>query len=361
MHRKQPIHSNNRNNIYGSFGNRFFYTIMTRQGILDKLSQQINPNNLKLDKRLVVFLVFVGIATLLWFLAALEKNHITSIEHPVVFNDLPNNKVLVNELPSKLTLEVEGKGFTILRHNWDISKSPVVIKFTQLSQGISQKKGILRLDIPTSQIKSRISNQLDNLKVLSITPDSLHFVLAGTSTKKVPVISNLSFDLQKQYMIRDKIKISPDSITVTGPALIIDTLSGIYTTSLRLRNLNRSASRTLNLENPNTQLKLETDKVEIEIPVEQFTEKKLTIPIDPINLPDSLNLKTFPATVEATFRVVMSAYDKIQPEDFRIVVDYLDIESGTSSKIKAKILLAPSLIENPRIKPEIMDYLLEQK
>ena len=317
--------------------------------------------NIKLDKPLLVFLVFFGIATFLWFLAALEKDYTTTIEHPVLFTDLPEDKVVVSELPSKLKLEVEAAGLTLLRHNWDISKNPVEIKFSQLLRGKKNNQENFKLSIPSSQIKSRIANQLDNIAVIEVLPDSLHFLLSGSDRRKVPVISNISFVLEKQFMIRDKIEISPDSVVVIGPSVMLDTLSGIYTSSLRFRKLNHSLTRNLNLEIPNDQLRIETTKVIVDIPVEQFTEKKLTIPVDPINLPDSLNLKTFPASVEAIFRVVISAFDNIQPEGFKIVVDYFDIEAGNILKIKPNVLMAPSLIENLRIEPELVDYLLEQK
>ena len=333
---------------------------MANQKIHDLLSGKLIPFRLKPDKRWVAFLVFFGIATFLWFLAALEKSYNTNIDHPVIFSHIPRDKVVVNKLPDKLSLEVQGTGYDILRHNWDITKSQIDIKLNQFIKGISSAEE-QSISIQSNQIKSRVTSQLNDLLVLNILPDSLVFVLSASSKKKIPVISGVSFELEKQYMIRDKIIIKPDSVVVTGPTIIMDTLSGIYTSDIRLKNLDHSVKRNLDIIMPNDQLKTDTRRVSIEIPVEQFTEKKLTIPVYPVNLPDSLNLKTFPATVQATFRVVISAYDQIQPEDFKIVVDYLDIEPGTTNKIKPKIMMAPGLIENPRIKPELMDYLLEQK
>ncbi len=58
---------------------------------------------------------------------------------------------------------------------------------------------------------------------------------------------------------------------------------------------------------------------------------------------------------------LISAFDQIDPTDFMIVADYLDIEFSTSRKLKPRIEMAPSLIEHPKIQPELVDYLLENK
>ncbi|MCK5821783.1 MAG: hypothetical protein KAH17_07850, partial [Bacteroidales bacterium] len=117
----------------------------------------------------------------------------------------------------------------------------------------------------------------------------------------------------------------------------------------------------LSLISPLDRIELSLKRVAVEIAVEQYTEKSLTVPIEGINIPDSVHLKTFPSHAQITFRVVISAYDLIQSQDFRVGADYLEISSSPLTKIKPRIIMAPDLIENPRINPELVDYLLEQK
>lgn len=309
----------------------------------------------------MVFLIFVGIATFFWFLRALEQTYISQIEHPVIYTNLPDKKILVKELPRRLSLEVEGTGFAILRHNWDISKNPVRINFEQIYKNTLPQSSQLNVSIPTIQLKPKIASQLNKLRITSIKPDSIDFSFSGTLTRKVPILLDLELGLEKQFMIRDQILISPDSIDVTGPAIILDTLRGIYTANLRFKNLDHSIIRNIGLVKPDEQLRLSEKRVVINVPIEQYTEKSLSVPIEGINLPDSLHLKTFPAQVQLKFRVVISAFDAVRPDNFKVIADYLEIDPASPAKIKPQLILAPSLIENPTISPELVDYLLEKK
>ncbi len=325
------------------------------------LPKRLDQAKLKINKRLVVFLIFVGIATFLWFLRALEQDYVTRISHPVSYTNLPTDKVLVHEMPSKLSIEVKGKGFAIIRHNWDISKNPVQLNFGQLHRQELPSTPSIKIQVFSSQIKPQVASQLTKLSVNSITPESLMFEFSEKITKRVPIHADIFLDLEKQFMIRNGIILLPDSVDISGPAAIVDTINSILTTEIKLKKVNKSIKRNLSLVSPGNELQLSVKKVVVEIPVEQYTEKSLSVPVVAINVPDSLHLKTFPAQVEVKFRVVISAFDLIQPQDFQIVVDYLETAQDSPVKIKPHILVAPGLIENPRIKPEWLDYLLEQK
>jgi len=328
---------------------------------IKQLPNKIRITKLNINKKLVVFLIFVGIATFFWFLRALEQNYITRINHPVVYTNLPDNMVLTENPPRRIHLEVEGEGNAILRHNWNISKSPVKIAFNKVYRNKLPKENYFLISIPTNQIRPMVETQLNKLKVRKIEPDSLNFYFSASSTKRVPVIANIDLGLEKQYMVRKKIIIKPDSVDLSGPTVIIDTIKSILTTDLKFKKLDHSIKRNLSLLNPNKLLTLSFKKVAVEIPVEQYTEKSMSVPIEGINVPDSVHLRTFPAHVQITFRVVISAFDLIQEQDFRIIADYTEISPSSPGKIKPRILMAPDLIDNPKINPELVDFLLEQK
>ncbi|MBU2267880.1 MAG: YbbR-like domain-containing protein, partial [Bacteroidetes bacterium] len=61
--------------------------------------------------------------------------------------------------------------------------------------------------------------------------------------------------------------------------------------------------------------------VEIKIPVEQFTEKVLFIPIKVINNKQYLNVKLVPDKVKITFMVSLSDYSIVHEDNFDAVVD----------------------------------------
>ena len=309
----------------------------------------------------MVFLIFGSIATFFWFLRALEQKYVAHIEHPVVYTNLPIDKVLVRELPTRIAIEVEGKGNAILRHNWNIKKNPIKIAFNQVYRNNIPKEETFLISISASEIRPMVEAQLSKLVVHRIEPDSLNFYFSENSTKRVPVVADLNLDLEKQFMLRGRVTITPDSVDISGPTISINAVDSIMTSDLEFKKLDHSVKRNLSLISPLDRIELSLKRVAVEIAVEQYTEKSLTVPIEGINIPDSVHLKTFPSHAQITFRVVISAYDLIQSQDFRVGADYLEISSSPLTKIKPRIIMAPDLIENPRINPELVDYLLEQK
>ena len=334
---------------------------MAGRELVKKMSVIIKLTKLNINRKLLVFLIFGGIATFFWFLRALEQNYVARIDHPIVYSNFPDDKVLVHKLPSRISLEVEGEGYAILRHNWDISKNPVKLVFNQIYRDKFPQEDNVLISVPVSQIKTIVDNQLNDLRVLTIKPDSLNFHFSSSITKRVPVQADIKLDLEKQFMIRNWIIIQPDSVDLSGPTAIVDTVNSILTTDLKFKKLDHSVKKNLGLIIPHDLLSTSVKRVTVEIPVEQYTEKSLSVPIEGINVPDSVHMKTFPAHANITFRVVISAFDLIQTQDFRIGADYLEISDASPVKIKPRILMAPGLIENIRINPELVDYLLEQK
>ncbi len=333
---------------------------MSENGLLKNNPGLTTREKLQLNKRLVIFFIFIGIATFIWLLWTLEKEYNTLIYNPVEYVGLPKDRVLVNDLPSKIQLEVKGNGFAILRHNWDVSKSPLRIDFRELYHDQLNNEDNHKLDLSLKQIKTGLANQLHHIEVNSVFPDTITFRFVRLVKKMVPVVANLEMELEKQYMVRGEVKIIPDSIEISGPSVIIDTVMSVATSPLKLKNLGKNIQKSLALVAIHDKVSMSMTRVQIEIPVEQFTEKSLEVLVYGTNIPDSLHLKLFPAAAQLTFRVVVSEFEAIQPENFKLCVDYSNVIEGIPSKLKILILQSPEYISNIKINPETVGYILEK-
>lgn len=334
---------------------------MADPDLLKKLTGKIENSRIGKNRKLTVFLVFVGIAIFFWFLRALEKEYTTHIDHPVFYQNMPDDQVLVNELPEKMSLEVTGTGFAILKHNWDIAKNPIRINVKQYLKTGVKRGNRIRISLATNLIKNKVDNQLPNLTVIDVLPDSVFFEFSPQFEKKVPVVADLELELEKQFMIRDQVLIDPDSITLKGPGVILDSIHEVSTDLLKFRKVRSTLKRNVALIRPHDQVRMSDKRVVVEIPIEQFTEKTVSVQVNPINLPDSLTMKLFPAQVQVTFKVVVSAFEEIEAGNFVIEADYQQVSHGTTQKISPQLSKTPALIENPRMSPEFLDFLLEKK
>lgn len=49
-------------------------------------------------------------------------------------------------------------------------------------------------------------------------------------------------------MLKNDISIAPDSVDISGPASILDTLKAVYTTPITLKNLSKDVTKTVSFD-----------------------------------------------------------------------------------------------------------------
>ena len=143
---------------------------------LNEISGFFKLEKLKNDKRIVVFMVCLLIATVLWFLNALSKEYSTTITYPVKYVNPPGNQFLSNTPPAKFDLKVEAHGFTLLRHKLNLSFSPIVLNLTNTTQNLEGETGAYTIRSET--LRSRISDQVSSeIRIIEVLPDFFTLVL----------------------------------------------------------------------------------------------------------------------------------------------------------------------------------------
>ena len=140
----------------------------------------------------------------------------------------------------------------------------------------------------------------------------------------------------------------------------MDKLKSIRTESLEVKNLNDTNSFICKLK-PIQSVRFSVNEINVNLFVEQFTEKKVQIPITAVNCPDNLYIRTFPAVVNATFTVGLSQFNSLFPNEIQVFLDYNDLKLGKHNKQKLKITNNTSYISNIRIAPQEVEFLLEEK
>lgn len=318
----------------------------------------LKDHRIHIDGNILTYMICVVIAAILWFLNALNKDYTSEISYPVKYTDFPQGKYLVSSLPETITLEVKAKGFALLGYRISTSFLPMTLDVNAYSNHSLEKNNVLEYTLRLNDIKDKLNNQLSSdIKLLDIKPREINFKFSHAESRKIPVVPVVAYDLKKQYILKDKIDTDPDSILVSGPALIIDTLKYIPTERWEAGEIGKDISRNIRLDIPSN-LTAEEKEVKVNIHLERFTEARRTIPIRIDGLPDSLTIRLFPASVEVTYEIGLSMYDRIKDKDFDFAVDF---QKGTTSDfltVKAKKI--PSFIKNLTFTPRKVEYILEK-
>jgi len=327
-------------------------------GFIKPIRQLIQRDKDKFNKKLLVFLFFLVVSTIFWFLSMLNKEYTTDLQYPVEYTNFPEDKVLVGELPSSLTLNVSGYGYTLLRYRLSRQLLPIIFDVNSFSLNrISDEEDTFF--ILTGVARNKISDQLAGIEINDIRPDTLFFQFTDVVSRKIPVKAELDLGFRQQYMQSGSVLIEPDSVVAAGPEPVIDTLEHARTNMLSLQDVDRTVEEHVSLSSYDY-VSFSEEKVKITVPVEQFTESSIKIPIEAVNVPEELKLKTFPSEVTASFIVPLSDYDRVSQEQFRIYVDYDKLQQENVGRLPVELAAAPEFVRNVRYNPQMVDFIVEK-
>ena len=312
------------------------------------------------DGRIVIFLICIVIATLFWFLNALNKEYTVDLIFPVRYTNLPQNKVLANNPPDQFVLKVNSYGFTILRHKLSMAFSPLIFNVNEFTGGRMETSPNSKFSIATRQFIKRFSGQVSNeLEIVEIQPDTLYFEFDRIVQKKVKVKTAITYTLKRQFYPSGEITTEPDSVLVSGPESIMDTLACIRTKFQTYKDLDKDIQRNVQLEQYD-KLILDTKRVVLKIPMEEFTQKQLMVPIHVTGVPDNVSVKLFPDKVKVNFMVGLSHFNEITDKEFELAVTYSDIENK-KQMLDVTVRSQPQHVLSVSINPARVEYLIEKK
>ena len=197
------------------------------------------------------------------------------------------------------------------------------------------------------------------IQILDITPDSLIFQFSERAEKMVPVVPELTLKFEKQYMQVSPFIVEPDSVRISGPKLIIDTIQQVFTEPAMVENVSSPVENEYNLSRI-SKVEMDPSEVWVRVQVEKFTEASMKVPIEVINLPDSLVLRAFPAQVTVSFQVGMNAYKTLNEHFFRAVVDYAEAGTMLANTLQVKLVRMPDYIQSVNYTPKTVEYILEK-
>ena len=317
------------------------------------------PISRKSNMNVLAFAFFLFLSSIFWFSLAINKKYVETISYPLKFENPPPRRILVGELPERLHLTIETTGLEIIRYKLRSTIDPINIDLATFYTKQLSKRDSTKFYIVTNLEKSLISAQFkNNPEIRDIKPDTLYFRFDYLKIKKVPVIPDIELSFEQQYMLVGKPAITPDSIVISGPASVIDTLFSIPTKREQLHGINSPVDLNISLiKIPGTDT--EKRKVRLVADVDKFTEAKITVPVFPKNTPDSIQLKIFPSSVMMSYHVPFKLFDEITAEDFQFTVNFNDI-SQSSDKLKISLDRKPENVTIMGWEPKNVEFIIER-
>ena len=302
------------------------------------------------------FIGFLIASFLIWLLITFSKEYTSVIKYNVVYNNIPQDKLLQETPIKKIDVAIKATGFKILR-------SKIINKTIDLdASSLKRKKSDTYFFLVKDQI-TRIQKQLlFGVEIQEITQDTLYLNLGLLTSKKVALKPDININYQIGYDLLDKIEIKPDSIIISGPESQIKQIDFLNLSSLNLKDVKTDFSEKVTILNSfkEDNLKFSNLNAEVSGKVDKITEGSLQIPFSTKNLPNNVSLTTLADDVEITFIVALSDFSKVTTASFKVECDFTLSEKNNLSYLIPKVVTKPDFVKSVKIIPTKIDFLIQK-
>ncbi|MDR0349874.1 MAG: YbbR-like domain-containing protein [Tannerella sp.] len=307
-------------------------------------------------KEYMIFLFFVLLSLGLWYLQSLQQEYEIEIEIPVKYKNTPANMILTENNPKTIVAKIKDKGTVMLNYIWMHTFSPVEIDMKSAESGESQVTALSR-----RAIEANISRQLfSSTSLISFEPQIIQVEYTELKSKELPVRIDIDLSMKPGFQLADSIKVVPEKAFAHAGNTVLDSLFVLKTVHKEIKNLDKLTEVVVRLQ-PVNGVRMEPNEVKLIIPVEEFTEKRFTLPVLCTDIPDNYVLRTFPASVEIICNIPMSKFKDLSENDFEILIPFREFEENQSAgELLIHLEKKPDWISTPVISPNTIQFIIEQ-
>ena len=318
------------------------------------LKTENKVENLKNNRKLRVFLLFLMLSFLFWILIKLSKNYIADVQFDLVYIEAPQNKLLQNNSDKKIILTLNTIGFKLL--SYSLKNKELNYSLTDLQR----IKGTEYYSITEAEINYLQAQLPAEVVVLKAKPDTLYFDLGIKKSKKVKIIPDVNLQFKPGFNLMKKYTISPEYVTISGPSKFIDSIESVQSDLLELYDVATSFDVAVSLLNTVEGVTLSVDHVNVSAEVEKITEGSFDLPYKVINLPRRYIISTFPKEVKVVYQVALKDYNKITENSFVIQCDYRETVDNNLEYLIPKIIENPNILFDVKIVPNKIEFLVKK-
>lgn len=309
-----------------------------------------------LKKRKVkVFLMFLLFSGLAWFINNLSGTYTSNVIFDLKYVNTPENLLLTNASKQKVDVKLEAMGFQFLAFNF-------VAKSVKIDVS-SVKENANTFFIPQETYKKQIEKQLSNsMKLLDIDTDTIFFDFQEIVSKEILVQARIKVNLAQNYLLDGDLDIDPKVVEVKGPKNEIDSIRIVKTVPLDLDGVSSDFSQKISLYKSEALLNttFSLPNVVVSGKVSRFSERIIKVSVRVMNLPDGMNMKTFPDQVSILCKAKVDVLKTLESSNFQITVDYNSIQNNTK-KLVLKLSKKPKNLHSITMNEKEVTYILKRE
>ena len=288
-------------------------------------------------KEALVFFFFVLLAFGFWLLQSLQQEYEITLAFPIKYKELPADIAFNEEIPQQVTAKVKDKGSVLLNYTLGRTLQPIEVRLNT-----EEKQGTLHFS--KKQIENDIQKQLlSTTALIEFEPQQIAAPFSQRKHKALPVKFDGDIQFITGFQLSGEIQIEPNTVDAYASAAALDTLQEVLTQFTEVKKGNNLVPTT----------------VTVTLPIEEYTEKSLTLPIICKGVPHHYKVRLFPSEVTVTCSVPLSRFKALSESQFEITIDYNELEQNASGSCYVHLTRKPEWVHTPTLLPTQVEFLLE--
>ncbi|MFA6086029.1 CdaR family protein [Mucilaginibacter sp.] len=304
-------------------------------------------------RRLSAFITCLVFAIFAWLFTTLSNPYRYTVKQVITFKNAPLKRAFHPLQSDTINAVVQGTGWQMLFSKMDGEQKPVSIDLHTLD---SKNYIVLNTQLKQINLKKELNHQ-----IIAFNPDTLFFDFSNRTIKKVPVQLVSAIDYQRQFAQSDNVIIKPAFVTISGPAEVLAKIRSWKTDSVKLNDINESFSSRVRLQSVREgNLDIVPKSVIVNIPIDEFTEKTMEIPVKLINNHNYYDVRIFPQKVRVTFTTSLTKYADANEDDFEAVADLDKWRVSGYTVLPVTLTRLPSYSKIVKIEPQNIDFIIKK-
>ncbi|MDT8413853.1 MAG: YbbR-like domain-containing protein [Flavobacteriaceae bacterium] len=310
-----------------------------------------------MSKKNFLFVVFLIFSLLVWTFAKLTSSYQDWIQINLVLTNPPAGaKIISPEAPQQVDVFVKASGFTFIKNK--IRTKQVSIDLT----ANGRTEGNNRIFVDKKNIMEAVSAGLSkSTAVLQIETSPIEVLLTHINKRKLPLtLKNIS-TLPKGYIFTKKPILYPDSVFVTGPSQVLDTLRYLEINVANWMYYAKDTIKKVSLPTmKNRNIRFDTKEVYLSASIDPLILLTKQVKITSKSVPDSLVLKLLQDSVTVQYAVPKSVAALAKSFEPDIFVDISDI-GLYQNELPLRVQTKPDWLYNFNLSLRSMPYYLFKK
>jgi hypothetical protein len=325
-----------------------------RQLLFESVHRKIKPFLSRFQWREVLtFLFFLFLSFIFWTLQSMQEEYEIQLGIPVSYKDVPHDRVFLKTPPAEVKVRIRDKGSILLNYTLGQKKAHLTVSVPEipdpnhnvLLNGREMEGMILKQLLPTTSL-------------LNFDPQEIEVSLGKLKKKKLPVHFDGEIRPEAGFLLSGDILVSPPEVDVFAGDATLESLTHVSTVYTEIKKGNKHIVRKLKLREIEG-VHFEPQTVSVEIPIEEYTEKTLEIPIVCRHTPPGYAIRMFPPVVNLTCNVPLSIFKELSEKDFSIEVTAGNAEENVSGMLPVRLTKKPDRIDRVTLSLDSIEFILE--